>query len=102
MSVQFGIALSHNGAQPFESDFKETMNPEPGQTNQSSHGGGTARFITGRAAQLSYHCELLLLFCLIEFSWRDAPELQIYHILKLEEMCSMKDVCRTFNPLLAP
>lgn len=41
-------------------------------------------------------------FPLIEFSRRDAPELQIYHILKLEETGSMKDVCGTFNPLLVP
>lgn len=94
------MAPSHNGAWPFERDFKE--NPEPGQTNQSGHGGGRERFITGRAAQRSYLCELRLLFCLIEFSRRDAPELQIYHILKLEETRSMKDACGTFNPLLAP
>lgn len=44
------------------------------------------------AAQLQYPCELLLLLGLIEFSRRDAPELQIYHILKLEEKRSVKCV----------
>lgn len=81
--------------------FKETVNPEPGQTNQSGSGGGRERFITGRAKQLLYLGELLLLFCLIEFSGRDASEPQIYHILKLAQTRSMKDACGTFNPLYA-
>lgn len=36
----------------FESDFQEGMNSEPGQPNQSSHGGGLEQFITGRAEEL--------------------------------------------------
>lgn len=51
-TLNFRLLPCRNDTQPFESDFQEGMNSEPGQPNQSSHGGGLEQFITGRAEEL--------------------------------------------------
>ncbi|KAK5914891.1 hypothetical protein CesoFtcFv8_000535 [Champsocephalus esox] len=62
---------------------------------------GKEVFISARLRSSEISSLISLLFSyLIEFSRRDAPQLQIHHILKLEESSSMKDMRRAFNPLL--
>lgn len=49
--VRFRIAPAHNGGRPFEGGFKETLNPEPGQTNQCGHGGGRSASLLGEQSR---------------------------------------------------